>query len=159
MTEYVVLVPAVAAATALQVIAQAPVSEVNPNVIVGLLGNAGIVGALIWYMYYHTTKSTPKMLDTFAEQLEAQRKSSEEKHDKLRETFEREMARLRDHSERERTHHAHQMEELRKMLMESMRSMRVAVHDVKDAAHQAITKSAEMEMQARKVQSDSKHGG
>lgn len=149
MKEALILGPILGIATVFQVFAQqGPDANLNPNVIVGLLGNAGIVGALIWYMWYHTTKSAPKMLDTFSVQLDKQRDDADKKIDRLRETFEREMARQREHSARE-------TDELRKILMETMRSMRVAVHEVRDAANAAIQESNKVVVAASK--SDSKH--
>lgn len=178
--EAVVLGPLVAISTYAQAIfADNGGVEVSGNMVVGLLGNAGIVGTLIWYMWYRTTKSDPAMLKTFSDQLEAQRvswekrfeeqrTSSEVKHDKLRETFEgqvnrmrevfeKQLDRLREYSEKERQQSAKESAELRGVMLEMSRNMRIAVHDVKDTANTAILKSSAAEEKARKELKDSKH--
>lgn len=89
-----------------------------------LIGNLGVMGVLIWHMWYHTTKTYPGMLDKFGAEL-----------DKIRETFAREQSAARVEHDRETN-------ELRNMLYQNMQAMRTAVHDVKDTANTAITKVA-----------------
>lgn len=167
-------------ATAFRTFAQAEMTPAASNLIVGLLGNVGIVGALIWYMWYQTTKSQPKMLETFAAQLEAQRTmaatqmeaqrlSSEAKYEKMRVAFETQIERmrsvfesqqdkLREHAERERQNSARELAEMRNVMMEMAKNMRTAVHDIKDTANVAIQKSSAAELQARREKGDSNHG-
>lgn len=185
MKETLILTPLVAVSTYCQSLFAEGQPDVNTNVIVGLIGNAGIVGALIWYMWHRTTKSDPAMLKTFADQLEAERKSwevrfeeqrtnSEARHEKTRETFEKQVERMRDifekqvekmreATDKERQHSARETAELRGVMLEMARNMRVAVHDIKDSANAAILKSTAGEERARQGEreaktGDSKHG-
>jgi hypothetical protein len=84
-----------------------------------LVGNLGVVGILIWYLYYHTRHTYPDMLKKFADERALDRVEAE----KTRQSFERENGELRD------------------MLIQTFKEMRTAVHDVKDTAQSAIIKT------------------
>ena len=92
--------------------------------IASLIGNLGVVGILVWHLWYHTTHSYPRMMDKFADEVE-----------KIRAAFSHEQVESRNY-------HEHQTNELRSMLIQSMQAMRTAVHDVRDTAQTAINASA-----------------
>ncbi len=96
-----------------------------------LVGNLGIVGVLVWHMWYHTTKTYPMMIDRFSVEAE-----------KLRTTFEKEQEASRRSAEKEMT-------EMRSMLMQNLTATRTAVHDVRDTAQGVINRIAVSEEKAR----------
>jgi hypothetical protein len=95
-----------------------------------LIGNLGIMGVLVWHLWYHTTHSYPQMLSKFTEEV-----------DKLRDAFQREQEAQRSFASRETA-------ELRNMLIQNLQAMRVAVHDVKDTAQSVMSQSALTRAQA-----------
>lgn len=101
----------------------------------GLIGNLGIMGVLVWHLWYHTTKTYPNMLTQFKQEQEESRNTFLKEQDQSRAAFLREQQMLRDHCHDELT-------ELRGMVIQTLTSMRVAVHDVKDATQSAILKDA-----------------
>ncbi len=101
-----------------------------------VIGNVGIVGILIWHLWYHTSHSYPRMLERFAEEQQRLRDAFSKEQEAIRGAFLEEQRMYREHSSRETM-------ELRNMLIETLRGMRVAVHDVKDTAQVAVTKAAE----------------
>src|SRR5688572_16624391 len=113
---------AVPAACGLKLLAQSPV--IDPGV-GALIGNVGIVGILVWHLWYHTTHSYPKMLDKFGLEVEQMRKTFQQEQREAREHDEREKKEQREHAER-------QANELRAMLIQNLQAMRTAVHDVRD---------------------------
>ena len=102
-------------------VAQAPVIDTGLG---SLIGNIGIVGVLVWHLWYHTTRSYPNMLDKFGIELE-----------KMRAAF-------RHEQEAQRVADAAEQAELRAMLIQSLQAMRTAVHDVKDTAQVTVGKVA-----------------
>lgn len=137
----VIYVPVVLGATWLKVFAQSGGTTVDPG-LGTLIGNIGIMGVLVWYLWYDTTKSRPKMLDKFGEEQEKIRTAFAAEQHALRMAFATEQAALRDANAKE-------TRELREMLIETMRSMRTAVHDVKDTAQVAITQTAAADARER----------
>ena len=113
----------------MRVLAQGSTS-VDPG-ITSIVGNVGIMGVLVWYLWYHTTHSYPALLDKFAVETKQLRDSFAAETKELRDAFTREQEKLR-------ADHARDVTELRNMLIRSAQAMRVAVHDVKDAANAAI---------------------
>lgn len=107
-----------------------------------LIGNIGIVGILVWHLWYHTTHSYPKMLDKFSEEVE-----------KIRVSFQREQQEQRNHDqaqrEADRSHDEKEKSELRSMLIQNLQAMRTAVHDVRDTAQAAVIKAAAQTAQDR----------
>lgn len=96
-----------------------------------LIGNIGIVGILVWHLWYHTTHSYPKMLERFSEEVE-----------RVRQQAAADLAAVRD------TFHAEQ-HETRTMLIQTLQAMRTAVHDVRDVAGATIHKVAAAAEQQR----------
>jgi hypothetical protein len=96
--------------------------QVAPDGIVALVGNMGIMGVLVWHLWYHTTHSYPRMLDTFTKEL-----------GHMREAFVSEQNATRSFHDRQST-------ELRSMLIQNMNSMRTAVHDIKDTAQAVVSR-------------------
>lgn len=99
-----------------------------------LIGNMGIMGVLVWHLWYHTTHSYPKMMDKFSSEAEKLRGAFQTELQSLRETFRQEQTDQRAYSTRESA-------ELRSMLIQTLQSMRTAVHDVKDTAQTAINRA------------------
>lgn len=130
MRDEVFLIPAVVAATAFKLFAQSGTPTIDPGM-GSLIGNLGIMGVLVWHLWYHTTHSYPKMIDKFATEQE-----------KARVLFQTEQRELRESNAREQN-------ELRNMLIQTMSAMRTAVHDVKDTANTAITKATLTEERAK----------
>lgn len=168
----------------LSVIAQT--SAIPPD-IGSIIGNVGVLGALVWFMYYVTSIAQPRMLDKFtAEQkelreayrLEAQaaRQMFDAHLVAMRETFAKEQAAMRaafaqeqaalraafaDEQAKMRLHYGDEARQMRDLLAEALKGMRTAVHDVKDTANTAIQKSSAAELKARADAAkagDSKHG-
>jgi uncharacterized membrane protein YccC len=110
-----------------------------------LIGNVGVIGVLVWFLWYQTSVANPSMLRKFAEEV-----------DKLR--TDRAVEREKDLSERarEREEDAREKSELRTMLFQTMQSMRTAVHDVKDTAQLAINKSEILAETSRRQKQETK---
>jgi hypothetical protein len=139
----VVFLPVVAASTWFKIFAQSAPPMIDPA-IGTLLGNLGIMGVLVWYLWYDTTKSRPKMLDKFSEEQEKIRQTFATEQQALRLTFAAEQSALRDANAKE-------TRELRAMLIETMKGFRTAVHDVKDTANQAILKTEQTAARAEQA--------
>jgi hypothetical protein len=112
-----------------------------------VIGNVGIVGILVWHLWYHTTHSYPKMLAQFAAEQQLLRDANAKEQKELRDIFDRvQEANRRAFLEEQRLlreHTAKETDELRRMLLQTMQAMRVAVHDVKDTAQTTMNKVAE----------------
>jgi hypothetical protein len=134
--ETLVVLPLLGACAACKTPLFAEGMAVDPG-LSALIGNLGVIGVLIWHLWYHTTKSQPMMLERFA---------AEQKE--MRVAFEREQKAQRDAHDR-------QMEELRSMLIQVMAGFRTAVHDVKDTAQVAVAKS-ELAAQRPRKEGESK---
>lgn len=119
MKDVALTVPLVVAATYLRLVGQNQPSGLglDPGIST-LVGNVGVIGVLIWHLWYQTTHSQPQMVKSFAE----------------------EVAKLRADRERERAGDEAEKRELREMLLESLRSDRRAVHDIRDTAATVINK-------------------
>lgn len=115
--------------------APAPAPPILDTGLGTLLGNLGIMGVLVWHMWYHTTKTYPMMLDKFSAEVGEMRKSFANEQTALRAAFLTEQAAARDSSARETA-------ELRNMLFQNLQAMRTAVHDVKDTAQTAINRAS-----------------
>jgi hypothetical protein len=89
-----------------------------------LMSNLGIIGVLVWHLWYHTTKGYPQMLQAFSVE-----------NAKMRDTFEGAMRADRELFREEQR-------ETRAMFLQSVTAMRTAVHDVKDTAQAVITNDA-----------------
>lgn len=107
--------------SAWQCIGQAPAPIVDSGITM-LVGNLGIMGVLVWHLWYHTTHSYPSMLEKFSLELKL-----------MREAFQREQDRSREHCGAE-------VSAIRDMLIQTLQSMRTAVHDVKDTAQVVMNK-------------------
>lgn len=145
----------------------AEVTAVDPSII-SMAANGATVVVLVWYVIYDVRTRTPAMLKAFADEQEATRKTFTEEQEETRKTFREEQAELRESyrglmdsmrvtlnaeqaalrqaftSEQAaaRTHYEKENSELRNMLIETLRGMRTAVHDVRDTANEFILKSA-----------------
>jgi hypothetical protein len=120
-------IPILIAAAGLRIIGQAaPMIDAS---LTTLIGNLGVIGVLIWFLWYNTTKSQPQMLEMFSGEI----------------------SKIRADREMERAASARETTELRNMIMEVLKGMRSAVHDVKDTAQTTMNKvalaKAEMERQ------------
>ncbi len=113
-----------------------------------VIGNVGIVGILIWHLWYHTSHSYPRMLERFAAEQQSLRDAFSKEQEAIRHAFLEEQRMHREHTSRETM-------ELRNMLIETLRGMRVAVHDVKDTAQVAVTKAAEAVEQVKRERGNS----
>lgn len=124
---------------ALRVFAQAPPAQADLplNGLGTVVSSVGIVGVLIWHLWYITTHTHPQMLKDFALEL----------------------AKLRDDREEERAAAAKETAELRAMFIQHLQSMRTAVHDVKDTAQTAINKVALEKLQRDQKRHDAANGG
>lgn len=118
-------------ASSLRMIGQSP--ALDPT-IGSLISNLGIIGVLIWFLYYHTTHSYPQMLDRFSTELDKLRKTFEDDQSKQRDAFLVEQAAQRLFASTE-------TKELRTMLIQNLQAMRSAVHDVKDVAQETVNKA------------------
>lgn len=85
-----------------------------------LVGNIGIVGILVWHLWYHTTHSYPRMMDAFRQEIESIRQRAAEDLAAVRDSFHKEQG------------------ETRAMLIETLQAMRRAVHDVRDTAQATV---------------------
>jgi hypothetical protein len=113
--------------------------------LVGLIGNLGIVGVLIWHLY-HTTQSHPKMLERFSVEADRMRAESAREQQEARAAFAREQAESRasflGEQKAQRDFFNKEMAEMRTMLISTLTAMRSAVHEVKDTANTAINQKA-----------------
>ena len=131
-SEHTLLIFLTAGATWLKLFSQGVVSQggvfadaglsVDPG-IGSLIGNLGIMGVLVWHLWYHTTHSQPKMLDKFAAEQE-----------KTRIAFATEQA-------SSRAEHDRRMDQMQAMLMQALAATRTAVHDVKDTVNSVMLKA------------------
>jgi hypothetical protein len=114
-----------------------------------LIGNGCTVAVLAWYVVYDVRVRTPLMLTafqkeqeemraTFAREQEEMRKANWQVVDSIRLTFQQEQNSSRQvfvaEQTAQRETYQREMGETRQMLFETMKSMRTAVHDVKDTA-------------------------
>lgn len=100
-----------------------------------LISNLGIMGVLVWHLWYHTTKSSPAMLEKFTTEQNNLRAIFSSEVKELRNTFKCEQDATRDR-------HQQELAQLREMLVQAIASMRVAVHDVRDTAQGVLSKQA-----------------
>lgn len=114
-------VPLIMILTCMKIMAQTGSPGLDAS-IVGLVGNFGIMGVLVWHLWYHTTKSYPNMIDKFTVEQE-----------RMRQAHLKEQQELRDHCEKENS-------ELRDMLLQNMHAARDAVHDVRNAVNTVVLK-------------------
>lgn len=142
------LSPLFAGATAVVLFADATAAGIDPSMTT-LVGNIGTVAVLVWYVVYDVRVRTPKMLEAFAkeqaeirEAFDTEQASTRAAHlqivDSIRHTFAAEQATARqvfaaEQAAQRETYHR-EMGEIRNMLFETMKAMRVAVHDVRDTA-------------------------
>lgn len=131
-------VPALLIFGSLRIFGQA--TNLDPG-LVSLIGNLGIMGILVWHLWYHTTNSYPNMIAKFSKENEELRKAFAEEQAKQRAAEKDNQASLAAERQREREEDAKEKADLRQMLFETMRSMRVAVHDVKDTAQTVVAKA------------------
>lgn len=128
----------------------AQVGDINPGVL-SLVGNGVTIVVLAWYVIYDVRTRTPNMIDTFRrEQKEAREAHAAELEHKRQhyshiiETLRNEQQLMRTMFTQEQSHvreaHEKQLSELRSILYENMRSMRAAVHDMKDAINPLVLK-------------------
>jgi len=94
-------------------------------------GSVATLAVLAWYLRHNVSVAIPKMFDQFAAEQAKQRDVFRVEQTEQRDAFDRVTT-------AQRQSHEHEQAELRKMLYDSMASMRHAVHDVRDAAQTAI---------------------
>lgn len=123
MKEPLVLLPVLGVATLFKTAVFAEGLAIDPA-LSALIGNLGVIGVLIWHLWYHTTKAQPEMLRNFTAAL----KEGVDSH-------EREQKATREF-------HAKEMAEMRVMFLQALASFRTAVHDVKDTAQVVVTRTA-----------------
>jgi hypothetical protein len=133
MRDTLIALPVLVAGTLLKILGQAA-PTMDPG-IGTLVGNLGIMGVLVWHLWYHTTHSYPKMLERFTAEQDAQRKLFLTEQSEQRSLFAKEQADARAFTARETG-------ELRAMLIQNLQAMRTAVHDVRDTAQTAMLKKA-----------------
>jgi hypothetical protein len=107
-------------------------TNMDPGIL-SLVGNGVTIVVLAWYVFYDVKTRTPNMLAAFHAEQKATRAEYREIIDGMRVMFLSEQAGLRAQYDR-------QLEELRQILFDTMKSMRVAVHDVKDTAQTLMSK-------------------
>lgn len=158
MHDSVVTIPLVLLATWMKVFGSEGVS-MDPG-IGSLIGNLGIMGVLVWHLWYHTTHSYPKMLDKFAEEQKLSRESFDLAIDRQEKIFLAEQEKMREAFDRalatQRAHDAKEQAELRAVMIQTLQAMRTAVHDVRDTSQQTMNKVAEIAVTESKKRSD--HG-
>lgn len=121
---------------------------VDPGVmdpgIATLVGNVGVVGVLIWYLWFSTTKTLPRLTKTFTDESTLQRNAFASAIEAMRMTFSQEQAAMRQQFGIEqsgmRQSHEREMSDYKKMLLDNMDAFRRAVHDVKNTADLAVKK-------------------
>lgn len=123
MKEALVTLPILGVSAAFKSAAFAEGMAVDPG-LSALIGNLGVIGVLIWHLWYHTTKSQPLMLERFA---------AEQKEMRL--AFERDKKEQQDVHER-------QLTRLQEMFVQTLTAFRTAVHDFRDATGAAVLQTA-----------------
>lgn len=114
--------------------------------VVQLVSNLGIVGVLVWYLWYHTTHSYPKMIEKVDGIVNKINDAFLKDQREMRSTFSEEQRAQRVHDsqqrEQQREFYLRENGELRAMLIQTLQSMRTAVHDVRDTAQAALIPAA-----------------
>lgn len=154
----------VASFIAVPLFSQTPSTPVLDPGLGNLISNVGVLGVLVWYLWYHTRHSQPKMIDKFTAEQTEQRKLFATEQAEQRKLFTEEQAKtrqlvldmldkidnkhnlildkvltaFREEQTASRLYHQQEAAELRKALIENSSQMRVAVHDLKNTAEQAI---------------------
>ena len=126
----------VLAASWLGIIAQSPLPALTFD-IGAIVGQLGVVGVLVWYLWYKTARADPKKDEHHSKEIEALRLAFAAEREADREANKEEIKTQRDADAQEKR-------ELRSMVVQMAASMRTAVHDVRDTAQQTITKVAEL---------------
>ena len=143
MKELVLLPSILAISTAFQMFAQNTGDKVDAN-IGALVGNLGIMGVLVWHLWWTTTRTYPEMLAKFQSETSAMREAFDREQAELRGVFDREQRTMRDaflaEQKAQRDHNSQVQSELRTVLIQHMQAMRTAVHDVKDTAQVTLNK-------------------
>ena len=142
----------VAVATGLKLFAQqTPEGNVDAN-IGNLVGNLGIMGVLVWHLWYHTTRTYPEMLKNFREEATSLRQAFQEEQAESRQAFLDEQARMRESFLKEqkesRDHDERIQAELRSLYIATAKEFRMAVHDTRDVAQVAINRQQVVQAQA-----------
>lgn len=143
----------------------AAVDGIDPSIL-SIVGNGVTVVVLAWYVIYDVRVRSPSMLAAFATEQAGIRKSFTDEQAEIRQAFKDEQAGLREsyrsvidgmrttfaselgmmrqtfatEQVSARAHCEKEATELRNMLIDNLKGMRQAVHDVKDTAHEAIVK-------------------
>ena len=107
-----------------------------------LVSNLGVIGVLVWYLWYDTTVARPKRDDQFLKESQSQRESAALEIKAMRETFEAEQRAMRDQ-------HARDMAEMRQMHLAAIKEFRTAVHDMRDAGQVTLNKVQQIAAQAQ----------
>lgn len=125
--------------------------------LVSIFGTTGTAAVLIWYVVYDVRVRTPNMMTIFSKELSEMRTAFEREQDEsrknsslliegLRQTFINEQVATRNVFTTEqvatRSRHEQEMSAFREMLFENMKTMRGAVHDVRDTANALMMKQA-----------------
>lgn len=136
--------PAIALLTAVKLFAQQTGGTPVDAGIGNLVGNLGIMGVLVWHLWYHTTRTYPEMLAKFEAETGKMRAAFEAEQDAMRAAFLAEQKAQREaflaEQSAQRSHDERETAELRKVLLQTLAGMRTAVHDVRDTAQSTINK-------------------
>ena len=142
----------------------AAVDGVDPSII-SIVGNGVTVVVLAWYVIYDVRVRSPSMLAAFTMEQAAIRKAFTDEQGQIRQTFTSEQSGLREsyrsvidgmrttfsaeqslmrqsfatEQVAARSHCEKETAELRNMLIENLKGMRTAVHDVRDTAQQVMS--------------------
>jgi hypothetical protein len=145
----------------------AEASAIEPGM-ASIFGSVVTAGVLAWYVIYDVRVRTPAMLNAFSTEQAAIRKAFTDEQEEIRRTFRDEQSAMRESyrlviegiratfaseqglirntfaSEQTalRSHFEKEATELRNMLIENLKAMRTAVHDVRDTAQVLINKKA-----------------
>lgn len=132
MKELIVVPSIFALLTTFQVFAQNAGDKVDAS-IATLVGNVGIMGVLIWHLYWTTTRTYPDMLAKFQSETALMRDAFHEEQAELRGVFDREQRSMRDQ-------HTRELAEMRTLIVTVSENARKAVHDMRDAGQVTLNK-------------------
>lgn len=154
----------------------AAVDGIDPSIL-SIVGNGVTVVVLAWYVIYDVRVRSPSMLAVFTTEQAAIRKAFTDEQEEIRRTFKEEQSGLRDsyrsvidgmrttfaaeqgllrqtfstEQVAARSHCEKETTELRNMLIENLKGMRTAVHDVRDTADQFIREAAVHAAESKKT--------
>lgn len=151
MKELIVVPSVFALLTTFQVFTQNAGGEVDPS-IATLIGNVGIMGVLIWHLYWTTTRTYPDMLAKFQSETASMRSVFHEEQEEMRGVFDREQRAMRET-------HARELAEMRVLVVSVSENARKAVHDMRDAGQTTLNKVQQVVAQAADPRATPRPGG